>query len=171
MLFEEEIDVRLSSVEAALSQFIIQTGRSLHILQREMKEFKDEMKEFKDEMKDFKDEMKDFKDDSLRVRAEMNRQWGDLANKMGTIVEDIVSPAVRPVMSKFFNEEVTYITINTKKKDKNLNLQGEFDVIAASNTRVFLVETKSNPKKEQIIEFKTTVIELKRFICTAAVKV
>ncbi|QVL51548.1 MAG: hypothetical protein KFB96_25795 [Thiocapsa sp.] len=61
--------------------------------------FKEEMRVFKDEMKDFKDEMLDFKNESLRYREEaerdrksMNRQWGDLANRLGTLVEDIVAP-------------------------------------------------------------------------------
>ena len=65
----------------------------------EMKDFKDEMKDFKDEMKDFKDEMKDemkdfkgemksFKEESRQANREMNRRWGELANKMGTLVEE-----------------------------------------------------------------------------------
>jgi len=65
----------------------------------EMKDFKDEMLAFKVEMKDFKEEMLDFKNESLRYREEaerdrksMYRQWGELANRLGTLVEDIVAP-------------------------------------------------------------------------------
>jgi Sec-independent protein translocase protein TatA len=155
----------MSTVEAALAQFIVQTNRSLHIFQKEMKDFKDEMKDFKDEMKEFKDEMKDFKnemsqykEDSIRERREMNKQWGALANKMGTIVEDIVAPAVRPVMEKFFSEEVNYIAVNVRKKDSSLGLRGEFDVVATSKSYLFLIETKSSPRIEQVVDFKQVVI-------------
>jgi hypothetical protein len=75
----------------------------------EMSAFKDEMKEFKDEMKDFKDEMLDFKNESLRYREEaerdrksMNRQWGELANRLGTLVEDIVAPNLPRVAKDLF---------------------------------------------------------------------
>ncbi|MCU0587601.1 MAG: hypothetical protein MUF52_05530 [Syntrophobacteraceae bacterium] len=68
----------------------------------EMKDFKDEMLEFKGEMKDFKDEMKDFKDQAERDRRDMNRKWGELANKMGTMVEDIVAPNLPRVARELF---------------------------------------------------------------------
>ena len=71
----------------------------MRVFKDEMGSFKDEMGAFKDEMKDFKDEMLDFKNESLRYREEaerdrksMNRQWGELANRLGTLVEDIVAP-------------------------------------------------------------------------------
>ena len=43
------MEERLNIVESALAEFIIQTNRSLHRLEREMLVFKDEMKDFKDE--------------------------------------------------------------------------------------------------------------------------
>ena len=153
-------------------------GKEVDKLKEEMKEFKDEMKDFKDEMKEFKDEMKDFKDEmkmfvgemkdfkdemkeykdwskeniewSKNQIREMNKQWGNLANKLGTIVEDIVFPAVRPMLKKFFNCEPDYLSMNIeRKKDK---LRGEFDVIAICENKVFLFEVKSTPKKEYINE-------------------
>jgi myosin heavy subunit len=127
----------------------------------EMKEFKDEMKEFKDEMKEFKDEMKEFKDqtvasgdrmeaDRKEMARQWNKQWGELANKMGTLVEDIIAPAVRPVMAQCFKEEVDYRAVNVRKHDKATGLRGEFDVVASSQSYVFLVETKSSPKVSDI---------------------
>jgi Sec-independent protein translocase protein TatA len=44
-----------------------------------MKEFKDEMR---NEMGDFKGEMSDFKNESRQANREMNRRWGELANKV-----------------------------------------------------------------------------------------
>jgi hypothetical protein len=37
-------------------------------------------------------EMHEFKDEAERDRKRMNKQRGELANKMGTLVEDIVAP-------------------------------------------------------------------------------
>ena len=142
----------------------------------EMKDFKDEMKDFKDEMKDFKDEMKDFKDDSIDFKAEMksfkdemreehrkmNQQWGELANKMGTIVEDIIYPATRPVLEKYFNCELETTMMNiTRKKD---GIKDEFDVIAVSADKVFLIEVKSTMRQQYVDDFKNKKLERFRFL-------
>ncbi|MFN4256819.1 MAG: hypothetical protein ACK4Q5_17600 [Saprospiraceae bacterium] len=124
----------------------------------EMSDFKDEMSDFKDEMSDFKDEMSDFKQEMREDRKNMNKQWGELANKMGTLVEDIIAPAVRPVMEQYFKEEVTYRAVNVRKRDKAQNLRGEFDVVAASASFLFLVETKVSPDRTKLLDFKHKTI-------------
>lgn len=138
-----EVEEKFTSVEAALAEFIITTNRSQLRVDRAMEQLAKEMREFKDESRQ---EMRD-----------MKKQWGELANKMGTLVEDIIAPAVRPVMQTFFKEEVTFISVNVRKKDTVRQIRGEFDVIATSQSYVYLVETKSNPKKEQITVFKNEV--------------
>ena len=160
-----QVEERLNIVESALAEFIIQSNRSLHRLEREMLAFKDEMKGFKDEMKGFKDEMlvfkdemKDFKDEMREDRREMNKQWGNLANKMGTLVEDIIAPAVGPAIRKYFKEEVLDIMSNRKKHEKQKRLKGEFDVIAVTGSSVYLVDSKVSPDKQKLLEFKNKVI-------------
>ncbi len=112
----------------------------------EMKKFREEMKADRDEMRADRDETKKFREEMKADRKAMNKQWGELANKMGTLVEDIISPAIRPVVTKYFDCEITYFSVNVKKKDKRLNLKGEFDVIAVSDEHVFLIEAKSTLK-------------------------
>ena len=43
--------------------------------------------------------------------------------------------------------------LNVRKKDKSLNLNGEFDAISVSDDHVFLVEAKSSPKEQYLYEF------------------
>ena len=72
---------KLSFLEEILQRaayYQLQTNISIERLSREMREFKNEMGEYKDWPK--------------RQIITMNRQWGDLANKLGTFVEDIVAP-------------------------------------------------------------------------------
>ncbi|HSO84433.1 hypothetical protein [Thiocapsa sp.] len=85
--------------QVRLQQEMLEFKDEMRVFKGEMIAFKDEMKDFKDEMSVFKDEMIAFKDESLRYREEaerdrksMNRQWGELANRLGTLVEDIVAP-------------------------------------------------------------------------------
>ena len=174
---------RVINLEQILADYIASSSRTLDRMEadtralkkemgdfkQEMKEFKDEMKEFKDEMKEFKDEMGTFKDrvtlDIIEMREDrrrMNKQWGDLANKMGTIVEDIVLPATRPVLEKYFGEELLDLAIHYKRKDKKLKLEGEFDVVAVSKSFVFLIETKATPSKQYLLDFQRNIERFKK---------
>jgi len=58
-----------------------------------------------DEMRSFKDEMRVFRDEMRVDRRESNKQWGALSNKLGTIVEDLIAPAVRPAVKTYFGVE------------------------------------------------------------------
>lgn len=110
-----------------------------------------EMKDFKDEMKNFKDEMKDYKDENLKASRKMNKQWGELANKMGTIVEDLVSPAIQPLIQRYFNTDPAEIGIRIKKKKGTLQM--EVDALAITEDRVFLFEVKVSPRFDYILYF------------------
>ncbi|WP_462268999.1 hypothetical protein [Desulfobacter sp.] len=139
----------------------MKTDIALRDLSSEMKDFKDEMKDFKNEMKDFKDEMKDFKDEMKGFKNEMNKQWGDLANKMGTIVEDIVAPGLKGIGRRYFGlEEFDHFAIRVRIRNKDRSMIREFDVIAETNEYFFIVETKSTPRSDYITEFINLLPEL-----------
>ena len=141
---------RMDTLDAVLGQLIVHTQTALGKLSREMISFKNEMR-------DFKNEMKDFKDQSQRNHRQINQEWGNLARKMGTIVEDIIAPAVRPAVKKYFGEDVVYFAVNARKMVKSLDLAGEFDVVAVGEKRVFLVEVKSTPKEQYLDDFLDNV--------------
>ena len=121
-----DIEERVDSLEAIFGRFMIHTDTMMNRMERDTRLLKQEMREFKNEMrtemKEFKDEMGVFKDKMEQDHKAMNKQWGDLANKMGTLVEDIISPAIRPVVTKYFDCDITYFSVNVRKKDKRLNL-------------------------------------------------
>jgi len=137
----------------------------------EMKEFKDEMlafknemKEFKDEMLAFKNEMKEFKDDMLVFKDEMdtfkdnvekenkrkNKEWSDLAKKMGTILEDLIYPALIPVIEKYFKCKVTKKVKNLESKLNGENY--EVDAVCFAEKVIFFVEVKSTSQSAYVDE-------------------
>jgi predicted RNase H-like nuclease (RuvC/YqgF family) len=116
----------------------------------EMKEFKDEMKEFKDEMGGFKDEMSDFKNESRQANREMNRRWGELANKMGTLVEDLVAPSLPRIVREVLGQEVADLSVRRKRKLKD-GRTWEFDAIAITEgQQVGLNSTKSSLRSADV---------------------
>ena len=106
-------------------------------------------------MKDFKDEMRD-------DRKSMNKQWGDLANKLGTVAEDIVAPNIPRIVKEYFNCDavldfsVWRRVVNSKDQSKIK----EFDAFTVCRDFLLVNETKSTPKIEYINEFLETLKEV-----------
>jgi len=118
--------------------------------ERDRKALHDEMKEFKDEMKDFKDEMKDFKTKQDEENRRKNKEWSNLAKKMGTIVEDLIAPALRPVLSKYFN---CHVTMEGQRQFRRKDSEDfEIDAIAGCDNKIFMIEAKSTPRFSDIKE-------------------
>ena len=92
------------------------TQRGMRQLQDEMREFKDDMREFKDEMRTFKDEVRADQEASRRERIEMNRKGGDLSNKLGTMVEDLVYPSLSRIVQETFGDELRDIVLRFKRR-------------------------------------------------------
>ena len=147
MYDEQHIEERIDHLETLLGDFIVNTSIAIKSVSRDVSRLSNEMRDFKDETK--------------QERKKMNKQWGDLANKMGTIVEDIIAPSIRPVVKKYFGCEIFDFMINRKVKNKTLQLHGEFDVIAVSENYVFLVETKSSPNVEKLEAFIENIKKFK----------
>jgi len=121
----------------------------------EMLEFKDEMKVFKDDTQAFKDEMRAFKDEAVEDRKRMNKQWGELANRLGTIVEDIVAPNMEGIAANYFGcTELDSLMVRCRRrKPSDRTKIREFDVVAVCGDRIFFNETKSNARMDYAKEF------------------
>ncbi|GBC83967.1 hypothetical protein HRbin11_00387 [bacterium HR11] len=133
------IKQRVDKLEAALIR-----------LTEEMRAFKEEMRAFKEEMRVFKEEMEAFREEVRQDRRQMNKQWGELARKMGTLVEDVVSPAVRPVIRQYFGCEPTFKARNVLRRMDGRDY--EVDVLVACPHEVFLIEVRSTLKSESVDE-------------------
>ncbi len=151
----------------------LETNMSLNRLSKEMREFKDEMREFKNEMSEYKEWSKKqieatnkrteatnktteaikkrtdaFEKEMADLKRQWAKQWGDLANKMGTVVEDIVLPNIPRIAEVYFGcRELDYIAIRIKKRSmSDRSRRREFDAIAVCDKNFILNETKSSPE-------------------------
>ena len=165
----------------------IQTQKGLQRLQDEMREFKDEMQAFKGEMAEFKDEMAEFKDEmhafkgemaefkdemrvfkdevradqeaSRRERIEMNRKWGDLANKLGTMVEDLVYPSLARIVKERFGQEPRDLVVRFKRRLPD-GRREEIDALAVTDELILLNSTKATLRSADVDGF---VQQIERF--------
>jgi len=122
------------------------------IFKNEMSAFKDEMSAFKDEMSAFKDKVDKFIERQEEENRRKNREWSNLAKKMGTIVEDLIAPALRPVLSKYFNCEVSMEGQRILRRKQGESF--EIDAIVVCEEKVFMVEARSTPRFDDVIEIK-----------------
>ena len=114
---------RVDRLKEALADFTTSVGiefnklyNSQLLTQRGMRQLQDEMREFKDEMRTFKDEVRADQEASRRERIEMNRKWGDLSNKLGTMVEDLVYPSLSRIVQETFGDELRDIVLRFKRR-------------------------------------------------------
>jgi len=124
-----------------LEQVMIELAEQSKITQREVARLSIEMREFK---------------------REMNKRWGELANKMGTLAEDIVAPNISGIAQEYFGcKDLDFFGVRIRKKNtKDTSKVREFDVIAVCDDKVIINETKSNPKIEYINEFINVLKEI-----------
>lgn len=171
----EEVD-ELREYMKELSYQAMRTEMSLNRLSEEMREFKDDMSGFKDEMRAFKDEMGSFKDEmgsfkdemrafkeeSERDRKRMNKQWGDLANRLGTVVEDIVAPSLPRVAAELFgcDSPDLFALRVVRRRDGETR---EYDALLACNDIVLVNETKSRLQASHIEPLLAKLEDLSRF--------
>lgn len=126
-----------------------------HLAQLAHAQLKTEMalQELSNGMLDFKKEMLDFKGEMEKDRKRMNKAWGDLANKMGTIVEDIVAPNIRRLaVERFGCDPLEFFAPRVFRRGPD-GVMREFDVIAAGGQRVVLTESKSTITAEAVGNF------------------
>ena len=91
----------------------------------------------------------------LANQRDMNKRWGDLANKWGTVVEDIVAPSLRRMALEVFGcgELVFFSPRVTRVHSDDRSRQREFDAIYVGTKGVLLNETKSSPRSKDVQSF------------------
>ena len=85
----------------------------------------------------------------------MNKRWGELANKMGTVVGDIVAPSVRRLAREVFDcGDLQYFSprVSLKRSDDR-SREREFDALYVGTRAVLLNETKSSPRSSDARAF------------------
>ena len=152
---------RVDTLEHLLGQFIINNDAALRRMEKDTQELKKEMRAFKDEMKEFKDEMSDFKREMREDRKKAFEQWGNLANRIGTLAEDVVAPCVRSIAEKYFGcrDEDDFMVRRFKRKPKDRGSRREFDVIAVYDDAVVIADVKSTPRAQYIDDFVNVLKE------------
>ncbi len=128
-------------------------------MHEEMREFKKEMSKFKDEMHEERrlerDERKQLANEMRILTKDMNKKWGEMSHKLGTMADDLVAPSipriVRTVIACTDNEVESAVRV--KRTHPITRQQREFDVVATCGNYLFINETKSRLRPEDVTDF------------------
>ena len=106
-----------------------------------------------------------YKEESRRELKRMNKMWGDLANKLGTVAEDIVAPNIPRIARDEFGVQgmVDLVAGPTRVSRRGEARRREYDVVCAGDEKVLVVEVKTSPNKEKILEFVDHLAEFGDF--------
>lgn len=161
---------RVESLEKLFAQFlstitVIEKRADLRDQHAEnrMARLESEMLVFKDEMSEFKNEMGSFKDESRKELREMAKQWSDIANKMGTIVEDVLAPNLRRIAKEHFGvtTPLSFSIRHKRSHPVDRSREEEFDTVVISENLVIIGEAKSTVRANDPKEFAE---KLARFV-------
>jgi ElaB/YqjD/DUF883 family membrane-anchored ribosome-binding protein len=91
----------------------------------------------------------EMKEDTRR----MKQAWGDLANKMGTVAEDVVAPNIpRLAVEEFGLTEVEDMLPRARRTSRRgEKRRREYYIVCAGPGKVIVVEVKSTPTLEKIL--------------------
>jgi len=154
--FKEWSKKNIESLSSEMQEYKEWSKKNIESLSSEMQEYKEWSKKniesLSAEMKAFQEEMKEFKKWAKESIENLNRQWGSLAQKMGTLVEDIFAPSIDKAIERYFG--MSPDIIDTRKYIRKEGRSTEFDILALceKEKKAYLVEVKANPDKKEYIE-------------------
>jgi len=106
--------------------------------------------------------MSDFKDETRRQQQEMNKKWGALSNKLGTLVEDLVAPSLPCVIEKRLNKPAYDLMVRLKRRLPDGRVK-EFDALVVTPDCVCLNSTKATLRIADVDGFVADIAEFRTF--------
>ncbi len=153
---------RVDSLEQTLQDFIRSVGDEFRKLYNSQRQTEAELRLFKDEMGAFKDEMLVFKDESRRQQRQMNKKWGEISNKLGTLVEDLVAPSLPRVIEERLNEHAYDLMVRLKRQLPDGRVK-EFDALVITPECACLNSTKATLRIADIDSFVADIAAFRSF--------
>ena len=93
---------------ANVERWLQKTAYAQFEFQMNLDASREEMREQREERQR---ELETQKAENRDIIRGMNQRWGEIANKMGTIVEDIVAPNIPRILREYFPEYATYTVV------------------------------------------------------------
>jgi predicted RNase H-like nuclease (RuvC/YqgF family) len=153
-----EVEERVNHLDELMAQLI----QTVNQTSREMREFKEEMRRTQDRADArSRREMQEFKEEMRQSKRDLDKKWGELSNKLGTMAEDLVAPSVPGILKQVTGcTKIKYSAVRVRKSEPR---NQEFDVVAVCDEWVLINETKSRLKAKHLDDFYELMQEIHEF--------
>ncbi len=102
-----------------------------------------------------------------QLSRDINQKFGEVANKMGMLVEDMVAPSITRIfqeVTSYKEEQILFSAIRVKLYHATkTDLRREFDAVVAGGDYLLINETKSQLDPEAVDKFIEVLQEAKDF--------
>jgi hypothetical protein len=135
-----------------LTQNVQRLQESQETLTRSVQELEKSQESFTRNVQRFQDEMKEFK-------IEINKKWGELANRLGTLAEDIFGPGI-PYLLKSLGYETESYFFDLGVGPKGRKRQYDVLIFARSEQgkkKVFVAEVKNQARTEDFNQMQKSL--------------
>jgi hypothetical protein len=106
--------------------------------------------------------MRAFKEEVRQQNRDMNRRWGEISNKLGTMVEDLVAPSLPRIVEEKLREPVVDLATRRKRRLAD-GREKEFDAIALTSNLVCLNSTKATLRSADVDRFVEDIAAFREF--------
>jgi hypothetical protein len=153
-----EVEERVNHLDELMAQLI----QTVNQTSREMREFKEEMRRTQDRADArSRREMQEFKEEMRQSKRDLDKKWGELSNKLGTMAEDLVAPSVPNILKQVTGcIKIKYSAVRVRKSEPR---NQEFDVVAVCDEWVLINETKSRLQQKHLDDFYELMQEIHEF--------
>jgi hypothetical protein len=146
------IEDRVDRLEALFGQFLTEMALQNKRAEERHKAAEERYRAAEERNKAAEERLNRFEADMRASRRELDKKWGDLANKLGTIIEDILAPNLRRLALEHFRFPAIddFMIRRTRRLGQT---EVEFDTLVVGPSGVILGEAKSTPTLEHAEAF------------------
>jgi hypothetical protein len=163
-----QTEIASKASEVRIDKYIAEMKEDTRQMKEDTRQMKEDTRQMKEDTRRMKEDTLRMKEDTLRMKEDtrrMKQAWGDLANKMGTVAEDVVAPNIpRLAIEEFGFGEVEDLMVRVcRASRRGEKRRREWDVICSGPEKVIVVEVKSTPSIDKIREVPDRLAEFLDF--------
>ena len=148
-----ELEERVDSLEAMFGRFIINSDNTLRRLENLMIDMRQQAEQDRERTDQrfvqMQQQAERDRQQAEQDRRDLNKKWGDLANRLGTVAEDIVAPNLPRIAREQFGcpaEPDDFMVRRWIRHKIDNSKRREFDVIVVYPEKVLINETNATPR-------------------------
>ncbi len=153
--FRTQAEQDRQASERSMAEFRTQAEQDRQASEQAMRQFRAQMAEFSTRMTESSTRADKDREASAQAMRQFRRELGDIAHKLGTVVEDIIAPSIRRLAREELGcgEELDFTVRRWRARVDDPTVRREFDALYVGAQAVLCNESKATARPEYAREF------------------